>query len=199
MSTSQRYNKVAIILHWFIGLAILLMFALGFWMHELPKDLPKVETLNLFDWGLYTITLSEPLSPRAFYFNLHKSIGVTLLALIVFRVYWRLTHVPPALPSTMQAWEKKVADFAHKLLYVLMVALPVSGVLMAINSKYGILWFGMPLASGLDNPDLRELFKEVHEVVGMVLLLLIVLHIAAAIKHKVVDKDEIMARMSMRE
>lgn len=199
MSTSQRYNKVAIILHWVTGIIILLMFALGAWMHELPKDLPKAGTLDLFDWGIFTLTLSEPLSPRAFYFNLHKSIGVTLLALIVLRVYWRLTHLPPAFPATMQAWEKKIADFAHKLLYVLMVALPLSGVLMAINSKYGILWFGLPLAEGLDNPDLREMFKEAHEVIGMLLLLLIVLHIVAAIKHKVVDKDEIMARMSMRE
>ncbi len=197
MSTSQRYNKVAIILHWLIGFAILLMFALGFWMSELPKDLPKTETLDLFNLGLYTMPLGEPMSPRAFYFNLHKSIGVTLLVLIVFRLYWRFANRAPAFPATMQPWEKKLADFVHKLMYLLMVVMPVSGILTAINSKYGVLWFGVPVLGGLDNPDMREIFKEAHEAIGTLLLVLIGLHIAAAIKHKVVDKDDVMARMSL--
>lgn len=199
MNTTQRYTKVAIILHWLVGLVILVMFALGIWMSDLPKDALKVETLDLFEWGVYTFSLAEPVTPRAFYFNLHKSIGVTLLALIAFRVYWRITHVPPGFPATMQSWEKKVATAAHNFLYVLMVAMPVSGLLMAINSKYGIAWFGLPLVGGLDNAGMREAFKEVHEMTGLVLLFLIVVHIIAAIKHKIVDKDEIMARISLRK
>lgn len=196
---APRYNKVAVILHWFIGLFILLMFALGFWMGDLPKDLPKTETLDLFNWGIYTITLHEPASPRTFYFNLHKSIGVTLLALIIFRIFWRLTNKAPDFPSTMRAWEKTLAEYVHKLLYLLMVAMPLSGVLTAVNSKYGILWFGIPLLGGMDNPAMRDVYKEAHEFIGTVLLILVLLHIAAAIKHKVVDKDDVMARMSLRQ
>jgi cytochrome b561 len=196
-NTVQRYNKTAIILHWVIGLLLLVMLAFGFWMHELPKEL-KVDALDLFDLGIYTVTFSEPTSLRTFYFNLHKSIGVTLLAAILFRVFWRFSQPVPVFPETMKAWEKKLADGVHKLMYVLMLAMPLSGVLMATFSKYGILWFGMPLIKGLDNPDLREMFKEVHEVIGFMLLITIVLHVAAAIKHKVVDKDEIMQRMSLR-
>lgn len=192
-----RYTPTAIWLHWIIGALLLMMFALGFWMHELPKEV-KVGAIDLFNWGLYTITFAEPTSLRTFYFNLHKSIGVTLLALILFRVVWRVQHAAPAFPDTMQTWEKKVADGAHKLMYVLMVALPLSGMLMATYSKYGIVWFGIPLIEGLDQPELREGFKEAHEIIGLTLLALIVLHVLAAIKHKVLDRDGIMARMSLR-
>lgn len=195
--TTSRYDTVAILLHWGIGVLILGMFALGFWMHELPKEV-KVESLDLFDLGIYTVQFAEPTSLRTFYFNLHKSIGVTVLALVVFRVFWRLRHAAPAFPQTMRAWEKKLAEAVHRALYLLMLAMPVSGVLMAIYSKFGIKWFGITLVEGLDNPALRNAFKEAHEVIGMLLLALIVLHVVAAIKHKVVDKDDVMRRMSLR-
>ena len=194
--SASRYTKTAIILHWLIGLLLLAMLAFGIWMHELPKEL-KVESLDLFNWGLYTVVFSEPTSLRTFYFNLHKSIGVTLLALIVFRVYWRLSHPAPDYPATLKSWEKKLADLTQKAMYLLMVAMPVSGVLMATYSKFGIKWFGLTLIEGLDQPELRDLFKEAHEMIGMTLLALIVLHVAAAIKHKVIDKDEVMKRMSL--
>lgn len=195
--TVQRYNKIAVILHGVVGLLLVAMFALGFWMHELPKEL-KVESLDLFNLGVYTVAFQEPTSLRTFYFNLHKSIGVTVLALILLRVFWRLTHAAPEFPVTMKDWEKKLADTVHKGLYVLMLAMPLSGILMATYSKYGILWFGIPLVAGLDNAAMRETFKEAHEMIGAALLLLVVLHVAAAIKHKVIDKDDVMNRMSLR-
>lgn len=194
----QRYNKTTIILHWLIGLLLLAMLALGLWMSELPKDLPDVGALNLFDLGIYTLQLSEPMSPRAFYFNLHKSIGTTLLLLILFRVIWRLTHAAPDFPATMQAWEKKLATAAHNVLYALMLAMPVSGLLMTLYSKYGLLWFGIRVFDGLDIPQLRDAFKEAHWIIAISLLTLIVLHVAAALKHQWLDKDTIMSRMSLR-
>lgn len=196
--TVERYTKTAIILHWLIALLIIAMLALGFWMHELPKDAPKTAAFDLFNLGIYTMTLPEPVSVRTFYFNLHKSIGITLLAIILFRVYWRVTHVAPAFPDTMKAWEKKLADAGHKTLYVLMLVMPLSGFVMSIYSKWGIMWFGMPLVKGLDNPELREIFTEVHEITAWLLIIVIVLHVAAAIKHKVIDKDDVMKRMSLR-
>lgn len=192
----QRYNKTAIILHWLIGLLLLGMLALGYWMHELPKEL-KVASLDVFNLGLYTVTFQEPTSLRTFYFNLHKSFGVTVLVLILFRVYWRLTHVAPEFPATMKAWEQKLAEATHKVLYLLMLVVPLSGFIMSVYSKYGISWFGTLLVKGLDNPQLRDLFKEVHEVSTALLLTLVVLHVLSAIKHKVVDKDDIMQRMSL--
>jgi len=195
---STRYTKTAIVLHGLIALGIFAMFALGWYMSELPKEAPKQTAFDLFDLGIYTWQLAEGVSPRNFYFNLHKSIGVSLLALIAFRVLWRITHRPPAMLSSYKAWERKLATGTHHSLYLLMVAVPVSGLIMAASSKYGVKWFGINFIAGLDNKGLRELFQEVHEVVGVILLALIILHIVGALKHKFIDKDETMKRMSLR-
>lgn len=195
---STRYTKTAIVLHWLIALGIFAMFALGWYMSELPKEAPKQIAYDLFDWGIYTWQLSEEASPRTFYFNLHKSIGVTIFALIIIRILWRITHRPPTLLASYKAWERKLATGTHHLLYLLMVALPLSGLIMAVSSKYGVKWFGIDFIGGLDNTPLREAFKEVHEVVGVVILLVLILHILGALKHKFIDKDTTMNRMSLK-
>lgn len=197
-NSSARYTKVAIILHGLVALGIFAMFALGWYMHELPKKAPEQSAYNLFDLGIYTWQLAEAVSPRTFYFNLHKSIGVTLLALIAFRVFWRITHRPPAALDSYKAWEKKLSTATHHALYMLMVLVPVTGLVMAISSKYGVKWFGIDLIAGLDNSAWRGIFKEAHEIMGALLLLAIILHVAGALKHKLIDKDQTMQRMSLK-
>jgi len=195
MSNTTSYTKTAIFLHWLIAICIFGMFALGWYMSDLPKEAPKQMAFDLFDWGIYTWQLSEEASPRTFYFNLHKSLGVTIFALILIRILWRVTHKPPALLASYKVWERKLATGAHHLLYVLMVALPLSGIIMATYSKYGIKWFGSEFIKGLDNTPMRELFKEAHEIIGVIILLVLALHILGALKHKFFDKDDTLKRM----
>ena len=197
LNSATRYTKTAVVLHWLIAISIFGMFALGWYMSGLPKEAPKQIAYDLFDLGIYTWQLAEEASPRTFYFNLHKSLGVTIFALIAIRILWRLTHRPPPLLSTYQTWERKLATATHHLLYLLMIALPVSGVIMATYSKYGIKWFGIPFIKGLDNNPMREVFKEVHEIIGLIILVMIILHIAGALKHKFIDKDDTLKRMSL--
>lgn len=192
-----RYTRTAVILHWLIALGIIFMFALGWFMSELPREGEKSSAYDLFNLGIYTWQLAEEVTPRTFYFNLHKSIGVTLLALIAFRVFWRLTHQPPALLDSLKEWERALAERAHKILYVLMVAMPVSGLIMALGSKYGVKWFGIKILPGFDNEALRDIFLSVHTWVGIAMALLILLHIAGALKHKFINKDGTMKRMSL--
>ena len=192
---TTSYTKTAKVLHWLIAIGIFGMFALGWFMSELPKEAPKQIAYDLFNLGVYTWNLSEEISPRTFYFNLHKSIGVTIFALILIRILWRITHRPPALLASYKAWESKLASGAHHLLYLLMVALPLSGIIMATYSKYGIKWFGLELIKGLDNKDMRELFYEAHEIIGLIILLVIIVHIIGALKHKFIDKDGTLKRM----
>lgn len=198
MSVSNRYTKTAVVLHWLIAIAIFGMFALGWYMSELPKEGPKQIAFDLFDLGIYTWQLSEEATLRTFYFNLHKSIGVTLLALVIFRLLWRITHKPPALLTSYTAFERKLATGAHHLLYLLMIVLPVSGLLMTLYSKYGLKWFGIDFLPGLDNKGLRDVFKESHEIIGVIILLVIAIHILGALKHKFIDKDTTMQRMSLK-
>jgi cytochrome b561 len=111
---------------------------------------------------------------------------------------WRVSHKPPAPLNSYKAIERKVATGTHHLLYLLMLAVPVSGLIMAINSKYGVKWFGLDLIAGLDNKPLREFFECTHEFIGIVLLVLVAIHVLAALKHKFIDKDETMSRMSLK-
>lgn len=194
---TNRYTKTAVVLHWLIAIAIFGMFALGWFMTDLPKEGPKQIAYDLFDWGIYTWQLAEEASPRTFYFNLHKSIGITILALIIIRIMWRIFHKPPPLLSSYKTWERKLATGTHHLLYLLMVALPVSGLIMATYSKYGVKWFGLSFIKGLDNTPMRKVFEEAHELIGVIILVMLILHIVGALKHKFIDKDDTLKRMSL--
>lgn len=196
MSKSAKYSKTAIVLHWLIGLAIIAMLALGWYMTDLPREAPKQAAFDLFDLGIFTWQVDEPVSPRNFYYNFHKSVGITLLALVIFRIYWRITHTPPAMLKSYKAWETKLATAVHHGLYFLMFALPLSGLIMAMSGKYGVMWFGLDFLPGLDNKPLREIFHETHEILGTLTLLVILVHIAGALKHKIIDKDSTMERMT---
>lgn len=194
---TKRYSKIAVILHWLIAIAIFAMFGLGWFMTDLLKAAPKQSAFDLFNWGIYTWHSVEEMSPRSFYFNLHKSIGLTIAALILMRVLWRVANKPPELLASYKIWERKLAIGTHHLLYILMIALPASGVIMSVYSKYGVKWFGIPLISGLDNNPMRELYTEVHVVIGIILLVIVGVHVLGALKHKLVDNDETMKRMSL--
>jgi cytochrome b561 len=174
------------------------MFLFGWYMEDLPNEAPKAMSFDLFDLGIYTWQLSTEVSPRTFYFNLHKSLGITILGLIAFRVFWRLTHPAPALIKTMKAWEKKLANATHHALYLIMVLVPLSGAAMALYSKYGIKWFGIPLAEGLGDDAMRDIFKNAHEIIGIILLVLLGLHILAVLKHTFVNKDGTLKRMTFK-
>ena len=195
---SSRYTKTAVVLHWLIGLFLVVMFVLGWFMADLPKDAPKQSAYDFLDLGIYTWQLAEAVSPRTFYFNLHKSLGLTIFALIAIRILWRITHKPPAPLASYKAIERKIATGTHHLLYLLMVAIPLTGLIMGIYSKYGVMWFGIDLIPGLDNKGIREIFEEIHEIVGIVLLVLVALHVVGALKHKIIDKDDTMKRMTLK-
>lgn len=197
MTLASRYTKTAVVLHWLITIFVFGMFALGWYMSDLPKEGPKQMAYDLFDWGIYTWHLGEEVSPRTFYFNLHKSLGVTLLSLIAIRILWRITHKPPALLLNYKTWERKLATSTHHVLYLLMITLPLSGLVMSIYSKYGVKWFGILFIKGLDNTPMREVYTEVHEVVGIILLVFIALHLTGVLKHKFIDKDDTLKRMSL--
>jgi len=192
---NDRYTKTAIVLHWLIAIWILCMFGFGWFMTDLPQEAPKQMSYDFLNLGIYTWELAKEESPRAFYYNLHKSSGITLLGLIALRVLWRIGHKPPAPLASYKAWERKLSTGAHHLLYLLMVAIPVTGLIMSIFSKYGVKWFGIKLFSGLNDKGLREIFYEAHEITGLLLLVILAIHILGALKHKLIDKDDTMKRM----
>ncbi|PHS71550.1 MAG: cytochrome b [Methylophaga sp.] len=184
MDDSTRYDRVQVILHWLIAAIVLVMLGLGLFMVELPKqsELPPGEE-----------------SVRAFYFLLHKSMGITVAILIILRILWRLTHKAPPLPDTVSKWQKKAAGLVHWALYLVMIAMPASGYLQSIFSKYDTKFWGVVLPRVAEaDKAMRENFTEVHEVLAFLFIALILIHLAAAIKHRWSDTG-ITSRMSLRQ
>ncbi len=181
MNSSMKYDRVQVTLHWVIAALILAMIALGLFMVELPKqsELPPGQE-----------------SVRAFYFLLHKSLGITAAMLILVRIGWRLTHKAPPLPDTVVKWQQKASSIVHGLLYTLMLAMPISGYLQSMYSKYHTKFWGIELPRLAEaNDTMKATFNEVHEVLAFLFIAMIAIHIAAAVKHKLA-KSGVIERMT---
>jgi cytochrome b561 len=175
MNLQKRYDAIAIALHWLIGICLLGQITLGMWMISLPKTPP----------GL-----------RAGWFNVHKSIGITLGVLILFRVLWRLMHRPPSLGDDIPQWERWVAKANHLILYLCMIIMPVSGVLGSLFSKYPIQYFGYKLPKFLQPNDMyKEILSQIHWFTVVIFIALISLHVFAVIRHIYFQKNILLRRM----
>ncbi|NYT64888.1 cytochrome b [Alcaligenaceae bacterium] len=170
----QRYNRTAIFLHWLVALGLVGTFILGFYMEDLPLSPNK---LKLYSW--------------------HKWAGMSLLVLILVRLTWRITHKAPALPNSMGPAAKLFAHAGHWVLYALMLAIPVSGWLMSSAQGFQVVWFGViPLPDLVPkNTDLGELLNDIHVVLNYTLLFAVIGHVAAALQHHFIKKDDVLTRM----
>ena len=171
---AHRYTAPAIALHWLMALLLVGLFAVGLYMHELPLSPWK---LKIYSW--------------------HKWAGVTAVLLVLARLAWRHAHRPPALPAAMPPPLRFAAHAGHAVLYVLMIAIPLSGWLMSSAKGFQTVWFGvLPLPDLVaKNEELGHFFEETHEALVGLLLFLLAAHVAATLKHHFVDRDDIAARM----
>ncbi len=178
-SAAKRYTSVAAILHWTIAALILGQIAGGLFMHQLPNSSP-------IKFDLY---------------QLHKSFGLSVLALALVRLAWRLTHKPPPLPASTPQWQKLVARTTHWLFYALMILTPLAGwsIVSVSPKEVPTHWFGLipiphlPFFGGETSRDLEHLMEERHEFLAFAILFLLALHVAAALKHQFFDKDGVMS------
>lgn len=174
----MRYSIGAIVLHWLIAALIALNYAAAWVSESLPKDAAAQVMAS------------------------HKAIGMTVLALTVIRILWRVTHTPPPFPDTLHRWEVLLARAAHGVLYLLMLGVPLAGWVM--HSTYmggqpipafgGFAWPGLPLAQ---DKGAAETFAEVHEVLATAMLALAALHVLGALKHQFVDRNGTLGRMGI--
>jgi cytochrome b561 len=178
---AQRYDPVAVSLHWFIAISIILMIPLGFFMHDLPIQIR-------FDGYAF-----------------HKSLGLTVLGLSIFRFIWRLLNPPPALPDSMSLADQIVAHVVHWVLYFLMLAMPLTGWLMVSASKKMptvFFWLGevpfIPMPEGIDGKATAMMFKEYHYWLAIGAIALVCGHVLAALQHHFIKKDSILLRMLPR-
>lgn len=174
--TDMRYTRVAIALHWILTILILMNFVLV-WSAE---DAPKAKEAQLVGY--------------------HMANGMLILFLTFLRIIWRLMNPPPPFDDSLKAWEVALAKVVHFVFYFLMIAIPLVGWIMvsAFSGGHGVGFFGLFEIPGLPmakNEDTADALHEVHELLAGLMLLLFVLHVAAALKHQFIDRDGTMRRM----
>jgi len=170
----KHYGATAIALHWLIFMLIACGFALAVYMVDLPLSPQKLR-----------------------YFSWHKWIGVTVFVLAGMRLAWRLTHPAPALPATMPRWQQRAAAANLVALYMLILVIPLTGWLHSSATGVPTVYLRLVQLPDLLTRDeaLAELLKFVHVMLNYTMLILVITHAAAALKHHFVDHDDVLLRM----
>lgn len=174
-----RYHPVAVALHWLLGLALIGIFALGLYMADLPFSPQRLQ-----------------------YYSWHKWAGVSVLALSFLRLFWRLVKRPPALPMSidlaMPAWQRMAHHATHLALYALFFAVPLLGWAYSSAAGFPVVMLGLwqlpdfvPVSEGL-----ADVLKLMHRFSAYGMAALVLLHVAGALKHQLIDRDGLLQRMS---
>ncbi len=173
-NTTARWGSIAQSLHWIIVALVITQFVLASIAGDLPLGLQKLAMLAR-----------------------HKSVGITILALVVIRVIWRWSNPTPALPDTLKPYERMLARVTHVGLYALLFAMPITGWLMSSARNFPVSWWGLVQLPDFVKPDkaLYELMHDIHGLLAWILLATALLHAAAALKHHFVLKDDVLRRM----
>lgn len=173
-NTTNAYGSVARFLHWTIALLVVVLLIVGYTMLDIEDKEVKVQVINI-----------------------HKLTGILVLALMVLRVLWAMINIKPSLPFGTPAWEKMAEKGMHYLLYLGLIVMPLSGWLGSVWGgrlpHIGEFQFSLPIVA---NKDLSEFaFDDVHIPLAIILIVLISLHVLAALYHHVIKKDNILRRM----
>ena len=174
MISPQRYTPAAIALHWLLAALIIGNLCFGLYMVDLPLSPQKLKYLS---W--------------------HKWVGITVLTFSAARILWRIGNPAPELPDTMRPWERRLAHASHGLLYILFFAAPITGWLFSSAAGIQTVYLGiLPIPDLIaKNKELADILKVTHRWINYTMAAVIVLHVAAALKHHFVDRDDVMARM----
>lgn len=171
-----RYGGLAQAFHWTIALLMLLQFPLAVWMDYLVQPFSKQQFVLV---------------------NLHKTLGVAILALALLRLAWRQISPPPPLPADLPVWERRAARASHDALYLLLILQPLVGLIQGFVSGHPtvlFLAFTLPSPFGPDR-TLNDLLYNAHVVIGWCFLAVIAAHVAAALRHRLLLRDEVLSRM----
>ncbi len=173
-NTSDRWGVLSQLFHWLIVALIVLQVTLASLADDLPPGVKKLGLLAR-----------------------HKSVGITILMLVILRLLWRSLNLTPLLPTTLKPYERMLARLTHAALYVLLFAMPLSGWMMSSARGFPVSWFGFFTLPDLvpRNKSLYAAFLTTHEVLAWALAAVVTLHVAAALKHHFMLRDDVLRRM----
>jgi len=173
-NTNKSYGIIAQSLHWLVAALVFVQLGLGLYAAGLPLSLARLQWLSR-----------------------HKSLGIAIFVLVLFRLAWRSMNRPPALPDSMPRWERGAAAATHWLLYAFLVLAPLAGWMHASAAGLSVNWFGLLQVPDLlpKNPDVSDFLKDLHRGCVALLALLVLVHVAGALRHAFVHCDGIAHRM----
>ena len=168
----KKYTNIAVLFHWLTAVLLFGLFALGWYMVDLEG------------------------AQKGYYYGLHKSFGLSAYTLILLRLFWRLRNPPPPLPSDFNSFHVKISRFVHRMAYVLLLMMPISGYLSTSFSGYKTNWFGLNLYHwGWKHEALNSFFSQAHQIFGYVLFIIITIHLSAVILHLITKKINLLPRI----
>lgn len=168
------YSRGSKLFHWIVALLVILMLSFGFFMEDMAKNLQPI---------VYMV---------------HKSVGLTILALMIMRLFWILYKGKPKLPPTVPYWERALATIVQWSLYAFLFLMPISGWIMSVAADRTPVYFGLFKVKlwGIPvNKALANFMDNSHTVIACILIGLVILHVLGAIKHAAIDKDKVFERM----
>ncbi len=173
-TTPERWGSVAKFLHWTIAILVVVMLIVGNFMEDLPNSPDKMRI-----------------------YALHKSTGLSILALMIVRLGWRYFDPRPADPPGLGSLAKFASRAVHMAFYALLILMPLSGWLYNSASNFPLKWFGLFRVPALSGPDkqIKQLALETHETLFWIILAVLIVHAAAALKHHFIDRDSVLRRM----
>ena len=173
-NTQDHYGSVVKSFHWLIALLVIAMLIIGVSMGYIDNKALRSEV-----------------------YAFHKSLGLTILGLMILRLFWRLGNPTPSLPSHLPAWQRFGARFSHVLLYLTIILMPISGICMSTAAGYPPKFFGLfTVAAPISKSKaISSFFADMHEVLAWIIVALLVVHILAALKHHFIHKDHVLRRM----
>lgn len=174
-NTIDTYGSVTKTLHWLIAVLVVGMVIFGYLLGYIPDNTPLKTTL----------------------IGLHKSVGLTILLLIILRICWRFMNIQPLLPITVPPWERLAATGVHAFFYIVLLIMPITGWFMTSFGGHPVMFWGwfnaaLPVTK---NTDLAKNIFTLHAIVAWVIIALLILHVGAALKHHFIEKNNVLRRM----
>lgn len=173
-NTTTTYGSLSKFFHWTIALGVIFMLIVGFTMGS----------------------VAEPLSSKLY--GYHEEVGLTILGILIFRIYWRWWNPVPVLPDTIPKWQRVASSFTHYLLYIALLVMIGSGWAKSTSSGYNPNFYGLfelPMPFVPVSTSVKHLAKEIHVTTVWIIISLVSLHILAALQHHFILKDNILRRM----
>ena len=174
MKSKTQYSSGSKLLHWLIAVIVIVMLSGSFFLEDLPETIKSTAIM------------------------LHKSFGLTILGLMVLRLVWIIRSGKPALPSAVPRWERYLSHAIQHSLYLLLFLMPVCGWIMSVAAAHTPTYFGLfevPFPGIVANKALSNWMFSAHETIAWIIIGLLVLHVAGALKHLFIDKDNVFQKM----